>query len=83
MTVESLLGVLLIGGLAGWIAGLLVKGRGSGIVMNIVIGIVGALIGAWVFNFFNIATSTILGDLLVAVVGASILLGLLQLVRRG
>ncbi|HKL49983.1 MAG TPA: GlsB/YeaQ/YmgE family stress response membrane protein, partial [Wenzhouxiangellaceae bacterium] len=45
MTVESLLGILIIGGLAGWIAGLLVKGRGQGIVMNIVVGIVGAFIG--------------------------------------
>ncbi len=46
MTVESLLGVLIIGGLAGWIAGLLVKGKGQGLVMNIVVGIVGAFIGS-------------------------------------
>jgi uncharacterized membrane protein YeaQ/YmgE (transglycosylase-associated protein family) len=83
MTVESLLGVILIGGLAGWIAGLLVKGRGSGIVMNIVIGIVGAFIGTWVFGFFGLSAGGVIGNLVVAVVGAAILLGLIQLIRKG
>jgi uncharacterized membrane protein YeaQ/YmgE (transglycosylase-associated protein family) len=83
MTVESLLGVILIGGLAGWIAGLLVRGRGSGIVMNIVIGIVGAFIGTWVFAFFGLTAGGVVGDLVVAVVGAAILLGLIQLIRKG
>ncbi|MDT8438582.1 MAG: GlsB/YeaQ/YmgE family stress response membrane protein [Wenzhouxiangellaceae bacterium] len=83
MTVESLLGVLLIGGIAGWIAGLLVKGKGHGIVMNIVVGIVGAFIGTWVFDFFGLHAGGMLGNLMIAIVGASILLGLLQLIRRG
>ncbi len=83
MTVESLLGVILIGGSAGWIAGLLVKGRGQGIVMNIVVGIVGAFIGSWVFDFFGLTAGGIIGNLVMAVVGAAILLGLLQLIRRG
>ncbi|GAB4177326.1 MAG: hypothetical protein Kow0020_13300 [Wenzhouxiangellaceae bacterium] len=82
MTVESLLGVLIIGGLAGWIAGLLVKGRGQGIVMNIVVGIIGAFIGTWVFDFFDISAGGTIGSLVVAIVGAAILLGLLQLIRR-
>jgi len=82
MTIESLLGVLIIGGLAGWIAGLLVKGRGHGIVMNIVVGIVGAFIGTWVFGFFGLHAGGMVGSLIVATVGAAILLGLLQLIRR-
>ena len=82
MTVESLLGILIIGGLAGWIAGLLVKGRGQCIVMNIIVGIIGAFIGTWVFDFFGIAAGGTIGNLIVAIVGAAILLGLLQLVRR-
>ncbi len=83
MTVESLLGVLIIGGLAGWIAGLLVKGKGQGLVMNIVVGIVGAFIGSWVFNFFGLSAGGTIGNLIIATVGAAILLGLLQLVRKG
>jgi len=83
MTVESILGVLIIGGLAGWIAGLMVRGKGHGLVMNIVVGIVGAYIGAQVFAFFDIAAGGTIGSLVVAIVGAAILLGLLQLIRRG
>ena len=82
MTVESILGVLIIGGFAGWIAGLLVRGKGQGIVMNIVVGIVGAFIGTLVFDFFGITAGGTIGSLIVAIVGAAILLGLLQLIRR-
>ncbi|MBS3744947.1 MAG: GlsB/YeaQ/YmgE family stress response membrane protein [Wenzhouxiangellaceae bacterium] len=82
MTVESILGVLIIGGLAGWIAGLMVRGKGHGIVMNIVVGIVGAYIGAQIFAFFDITAGGTIGSLIVAIVGAAILLGLLQLIRR-
>jgi uncharacterized membrane protein YeaQ/YmgE (transglycosylase-associated protein family) len=81
MSIESLLGVLIIGGLAGWIAGLLVKGKG--LVMNIVVGIVGAFIGSWVFDFFGLYAGGTIGNLIIATVGAAILLGLLQLVRKG
>jgi len=83
MSVESLLGVIIIGGLAGWIAGLLVKGKGHGIVMNIVVGIVGAFIGTWVFGFFGLHAGDMIGNLIIAIVGAAILLGLLQLIRKG
>lgn len=82
MSVESILGVLIIGGLAGWIAGLMVRGKGHGIVMNIVVGIVGAYIGAQVFEFFDITAGGTIGSLVVAIVGAAILLGLLQLIRK-
>lgn len=82
MTVESLLGVLIIGALAGWIAGLLVKGRGQGLVMNIVVGIVGAFIGTVVFSFFGLSAGGTIGNLIIAIVGAAILLGLVQLFRK-
>lgn len=82
MTVDSMPGFILIGGLAGWLAGLLVRGRGHGIVLNIVVGIVGAIIGSQIYGFFGLATESTSGDLFMAVVGAAVLLGLLQLVRR-
>ena len=50
MAVESLLVWLLIGAIAGWLAGLIVKGYGFGLVGNIIIGIVGSLIGGWLFR---------------------------------
>src|SRR5436305_15031177 len=51
-TAVSWIGYIIIGGIAGWIAGKIVKGGGSGILMNIVIGIVGALIGGFLLSFF-------------------------------
>ena len=47
MSVENLLVILLVGLIAGWLAGLIVKGTGFGLVADIAIGIVGALIGSW------------------------------------
>ncbi len=83
MTVESILGVLIIGGLAGWIAGLLVNRKGQGIVLNIVVGIVGAFLGSWLFGFFGVTAGGIIGSLVTAIVGACVLLGLLTLIKRG
>jgi uncharacterized membrane protein YeaQ/YmgE (transglycosylase-associated protein family) len=83
MTVDSMPGLILIGALAGWLAGLLVRGKGHGIVLNIVVGIVGAIIGSQIYRFLGLATDSTIGDLFMAVVGAAVLLGLLQLIRRG
>ncbi len=52
LTSVGWIGYIIIGGIAGWIAGKIVKGGGSGILMNIVIGIVGALIGGFLLSFF-------------------------------
>lgn len=52
LTSVGWLGYIIIGALAGWIAGKIVKGAGSGILMNIVIGVVGALIGGFLLSFF-------------------------------
>ncbi len=82
MTIESLLMVLIIGALAGWIAGLLVRGHGHGLVINIVVGIVGALLGSFIFGFFGVTAGGLIGQLVIAIVGASILLGMLQLIRK-
>lgn len=76
---------LLVGGLAGWIAGILMRGRGFGLFGNIVIGILGALLGGWlaglVLNINNAVTGFNVETLLVAVVGASVLLFITRLFR--
>lgn len=63
---------LLVGGIIGCLAGVLVKGRGFGIVLDIVIGIVGALLGRWLFVELGISTYSSLGALVIAFVGAVI-----------
>ena len=65
---------LVIGALAGWLAGLLTRGQGFGIVGNIVIGIVGALIGGLVFTMLGLSTHGTFGALMVSTIGAVVLL---------
>ena len=83
MSAETLLIWLLVGAVAGWLAGVIVKGYGFGLLGNIVIGIVGSFIGGWLFGRLGLfAGSGILGSIVGATVGAVILLLILRLVRR-
>lgn len=75
---------LIVGVVAGWLAGVLVKGGGFGLVADLVVGVVGAVIGGWLAGFLGIQIGGgLVGSLVIAVVGAVILLGLIRLVRRG
>lgn len=78
----DLLSFLLIGLAAGWLAGHIVKGRGFGLLENLIIGVIGALIGGYVFGSLGVNTSGLPGALVAATVGALILLFLLKLIRR-
>ena len=69
------LGAIIIGLIAGWIAGKLMRGRGYGIVADILLGLIGALIGSWVFARLGIQANGRLGFLAMATVGAVILVG--------
>lgn len=83
MTLEALLITLLIGGIAGWLAGLVVKGRGLGVLGNIVVGIVGAFIGSWVLARLGVAlVGGYPGAILNAFIGAVILLVLIGLIKK-
>lgn len=78
----ELLGTLLTGALAGWTAGHLMRGRGYGAVVNVVLGIIGGVIGAQVAGVFGIAMEGWLMKLAMAALGAVVLLTLVDLVRR-
>lgn len=83
MTIEALLIIVLIGALAGWLAGLIVKGYGFGLLGNIVVGIVGAFIAGLLFPRLGLNVgSGIAGSIIYATLGAVILLFLIKLVRR-
>ncbi|MGO4999037.1 GlsB/YeaQ/YmgE family stress response membrane protein [Oceanisphaera sp. W20_SRM_FM3] len=73
---------LIIGGLAGWLAGQLMKGRGFGVVGNVLLGIVGGFIGAIMFRLLGLASTGIVGSLVVSTVGAALLLYLAQRFRK-
>jgi len=78
----GILWVLIIGALAGWLAGMLWKGGGFGLLGDIVVGIVGALIGGWLFGVLGIFTFGLVGTLIEAVVGALVLLWLARLIKK-
>lgn len=74
---------ILIGIVARWLAGLIVKGSGSGLILNLVIGIVGSVLGGWLFSIMGIGATSGLGSLITAVVGAIVLLLIVSLFTRG
>jgi uncharacterized membrane protein YeaQ/YmgE (transglycosylase-associated protein family) len=79
----EILWFILIGLIAGWLAGQLVKGGGFGVVGDIVVGILGALIGGYLFRSLGAAAGGgLLGSILVATLGAIILIVILRLIRR-
>lgn len=83
LTSVGLIGYIIIGGVAGWIASKIVKGSGSGIVMNIVIGVVGALIGGFLLSFFvNTAAGGLWFTFFAAILGSVILLWVIGQFRK-
>jgi uncharacterized membrane protein YeaQ/YmgE (transglycosylase-associated protein family) len=75
---------LIIGAIAGWLAGVLVKGGGFGLIVDIIVGIVGAFIGGWLAGVLHISLGGgWIGSIITAVIGAVILLFIIRLVKRG
>ena len=73
---------ILIGIVAGWLAGQIMKGGGYGLIGDLILGVVGALLGGFLFGLFGISTPTLIGSLITATIGAIILIALLRLVKR-
>ena len=73
---------LLIGALAGWLAGVVMKGRGFGVVINMVVGVIGAFFGGWLLPRLGVSFGGDIGLFITAFIGAVILLFLIGLIRR-
>ena len=83
MGIESLVIMLLIGAVAGWLAGQIVSGYGFGLIGNIVVGIVGAFVAAFLLPRLGLGFGGgILASILHATIGAVILLGLIRIIKR-
>ncbi len=82
MSLMQLVIFLVIGGVAGWLAGILKKGDGFGLVGNIVIGTLGAIVGGFVFKFFGVSFAGLIGDIITAAAGAVILLYVFGLFKK-
>jgi uncharacterized membrane protein YeaQ/YmgE (transglycosylase-associated protein family) len=74
---------IIIGLVAGWLAGVIMKGGGFGVIGDIVVGILGALIGGWLFTRLGASTGGgLLGAIIVATIGAIILIFVVRLFKR-
>ncbi|MDI6402213.1 GlsB/YeaQ/YmgE family stress response membrane protein [Balneolaceae bacterium ANBcel3] len=74
---------LIIGMIAGWIAGLIMQGKGFGLIGNMIVGVLGALVGGYLFDLLDISTgSGFWGSLGTSVVGAVVFLFLIRLFKR-
>ncbi len=82
MDITSLLIFLAIGALAGWLAGNIMKGRGFGLIGNIIVGVVGAVLGGVVFSFLGLQSAGLIGAIVTSTVGAIILLFIIGLVKK-
>jgi uncharacterized membrane protein YeaQ/YmgE (transglycosylase-associated protein family) len=74
---------IVVGLIAGWLAGVLVKGGGFGVVGDIVVGVIGALLGGWLFGTMGIwPGGGLIGSIVVATIGAIILIFIIRLIKR-
>ena len=73
---------IISGIIAGWIAGLLVRGRGFGLIGDLIIGLLGGLIGGWLAGLMGIQASSWITQILVAALGGVVLVAIIRLVRR-
>jgi uncharacterized membrane protein YeaQ/YmgE (transglycosylase-associated protein family) len=81
ITFEQLCILLVVGALAGWIAALILRGRGLGLVGNLVVGVIGSFLGNFLFKLVGFRATTSLATFLAALAGALALLWLIALVR--
>lgn len=74
--------VVLVGILAGWLAGQITKGRGFGVLGDLIVGILGSLLGSFLFGMIGILAYGLLGRLVMSVIGAIVLLWLIRLFKK-
>jgi len=74
---------IIIGAIAGWLAGKIMKGGGFGLVMNMVLGIIGGVVGGWLFGLFGLSTDGgLIGSLVTSVAGAVVILFVGRLIKK-
>lgn len=78
----DILWFLLVGLIAGWLAGKIMKGGGYGLVGDLVVGVIGAVLGGYLFGLLGINAGGLIGAIITALVGAIVLIYLLRLIRR-
>jgi len=74
---------LVVGGIAGWLAGRIMSGHGYGPIVDVILGIIGGLLGGWIIStLFGIQASGLIASFIVSLIGACLLVAIIHLVRR-
>ena len=79
---EGLIYRVVVGLVAGWLTGKVMKGGGYGVVVDIVLGVLGAIVGGWVFGLLGLHAGGLIGSIVVAFVGAVILVWIVRQVKK-
>ena len=82
MMISNLIYWIVVGLIAGWAAGRIMKGGGYGPLMDIVLGIVGAVVGGWLMGILGIYAGGLIGTIIVAIIGAVFLIWLSRLLKK-
>ena len=82
MELQTILIILAIGAVAGWLAGVIMSGSGFGLLGDIVIGIIGAFIGGFLFGLLGISAGGLIGQIITATVGAIVLIFILRMFKK-
>ena len=79
----GILAWIVVGLIAGWLAGQVMKGGGYGVVVDIILGLLGGVLGGWIFEKLGVSTGGgMIGSIIVAFIGAVILVGITRLLKR-
>lgn len=73
---------IITGLIAGWIASWLQKGRGSGCLINLILGIGGGILGSWIFSLFGVQAYSWVGETIVSIIGACLLLWIFAKLKK-
>ena len=82
MDIQTILIIVAIGAVAGWLAGVIMSGSGFGLLGDIVIGIIGAVIGGFLFGLLGLAAVGLIGQIISATVGAIVLIYIIRLLKK-
>ena len=82
MDLDNLFSSLVIGAVAGWLAGLMSRGKGFGCFGNIVVGVIGAVLGGFVFSLVGLTAHGFIGNVICAFIGALVLLWVASLLKK-
>jgi len=79
----GILAWIIVGLIAGWLAGQVMKGGGYGVLVDIILGLLGGVLGGWIFEKLGVSTGGgMIGSIIVAFIGAVILVGITRLLKR-